>query len=169
MIEGLLVAMIAFALGGILKGAIGAGTPVVVIPLMSIYFDVPFAVSVFAFPALASNIWQDWQFRDALLDPGFAIQLALGAAAGALIGTFLLASLPSDTLSIVVGVLAQLYVVFRLAKPDWRLDYEVARRIVVPAGVLSGLLQGAAGISAPVSMTFLHALHMTRSQFIATI
>lgn len=169
MIEGLLVAMIAFALGGILKGAIGAGTPVVVIPLMSIYFDVPFAVSVFALPALASNIWQGWQYREALLDRGFVVRLALGASAGALVGTVLLASLPSDVLSVIVGLLALGYLGFRLAKPDWRLAFGPARKMAVPAGVLSGLLQGAAGISAPVSMTFLHALHLSRPQFIATI
>lgn len=169
MIEGLVVAMIAFALGGILKGAIGAGTPVIVIPLMSIYFDVPYAVSVFVLPALLSNLWQGWQYRSALLDRGFVIRLALGAATGALVGSILLASLPSDILSIAVGVLALCYIAFRLAKPDWQLDHGVARRIVLPVGVAAGILQGAAGISAPVSMTFLHALKLTRPQFIATI
>lgn len=169
MIEGLVVALVAFALGGILKGAIGAGTPVVVIPLMSIYFDVPYAVAVFALPALLSNIWQGWQFRHALLDRGFVIRLALGAAAGALFGTILLASLPSQFLSLTVGVLALLYLGFRLAKPDWQLDSALARRVVLPVGMVAGILQGAAGISAPVSMTFLHALRLTRPQFIATI
>ncbi|AUH32643.1 sulfite exporter TauE/SafE family protein [Paracoccus tegillarcae] len=169
MVEGLMVAMIAFALGGILKGAIGAGTPVIVIPLMSIYFDVPYAVSVFVLPALLSNIWQGWQYRHALLDRGFVIRLAIGAAIGALIGSILLASLPSDFLSITVGVLALCYIGFRLAKPDWQLDYGLASRIVLPVGVMAGILQGAAGISAPVSMTFLHALKLSRPQFIATI
>lgn len=169
MIEALLVAMIAFALGGILKGAIGAGTPVVVIPLMSIYFDVPYAVSVFVFPALASNVWQVWQYRDALTDRGFVLLLAGGAAVGALIGTLLLASLPSGALSVGVGLLALSYIGFRLAKPDWRLDHGAAKRLAAPAGLLSGILQGAAGISAPVSMTFLHALHLPRRRFIFTI
>ncbi|MFV0301898.1 MAG: sulfite exporter TauE/SafE family protein [Paracoccus sp. (in: a-proteobacteria)] len=169
MIEGLIVAMVAFGLGGILKGAIGAGTPVVVIPLMSIYFGVPYAVSVFALPALLSNIWQGWRFRHAILDRGFVLRLALGAACGALIGTILLASLPSDFLSIGVGLLALIYIGFRLAKPDWQLDHALARRMVLPVGLLSGILQGAAGISAPVSMTFLHALRLARPQFIGTI
>lgn len=169
MIEGLIVAMVAFALGGILKGAIGAGTPVVTIPLMSIYFGVPYAVSVFVLPALLSNIWQGWQFRSALLDRSFVLRLALAAASGAVIGSVLLAALPSDVLSITVGLLALVYLVFRLAKPDWQLDYAVANRVVLPVGVLAGILQGAAGISAPVSITFLHALRLSRPQFIATI
>lgn len=169
MTEALLVAMAAFALGGILKGAIGAGTPVVVIPLMSIYFDVPYAVAVFALPALLSNIWQGWQSRAGLRDPGFVIRLGLGAAIGAGIGTLLLAALPSDLLALIVGLLALSYVAFRMFKPGWQLDYGLARRIVLPVATLAGVLQGSAGISAPVSITFLHALKMSREQFIATI
>ena len=169
MVEMLAVTMAAFLLGGILKGEIGAGTPVVVIPLMSIYFDVPYAVAVFALPGLLSNIWQGWQFRALLQDRPFLIRLALGSAVGAAVGTVILASLPSETLSIVVGLLALLYVVFRLAKPDWQLGMGLARRIVLPVGVTAGILQGAAGISAPVSITFLHALNLGRERFIATI
>ncbi|MFV0383352.1 sulfite exporter TauE/SafE family protein [Paracoccus sp. (in: a-proteobacteria)] len=169
MIEALIVAALSFAAGGILKGAIGAGTPVVVIPLMSIYFNVPYAVAVFALPALLSNAWQGWQFRHALLERGFVLRLALGASLGALIGTLLLASLPTDILSLAVGLLALCYIGFRLFKPEWKLDFRLAKRIVLPAGFLSGILQGAAGISAPVSMTFMHALGLTRPQFIATI
>ncbi|TKW65590.1 MAG: sulfite exporter TauE/SafE family protein [Paracoccus denitrificans] len=169
MIEAALVAMLAFLMGGILKGAIGAGTPVVVIPIMSIYFDVPYAVAVFALPALASNIWQGWQYRHNLADKGFVLRLAGGAAIGAFLGTLLLAALPSEFLSITVALLALFYVAFRLMKPDWSLNYGVARAIAAPAGFTAGILQGAAGISAPVSVTYLHALHLPRERFIPTI
>ena len=38
-----------------------------------------------------------------------------------------------------------------------------------PVGTFAGFLQGAAGISAPISVTFLSALHLQRHPFIATI
>lgn len=136
---------------------------------MSIYFDVPYAVSVFVLPGLLSNLWQGWQYRAWLPDRPFVLQLALGAAIGALIGSILLASLPSDVLSIAVGLLSLFYIGFRFARPDWRLDAGIARRVALPVGIAAGTLQGAAGISAPVSLTFLHALHLGRAQFIATI
>lgn len=169
MTEALLIAFVAFLLGGILKGAIGAGTPVVVIPIMSIYFDVPYAVAVFALPALASNIWQGWRYRHNLQDRTFVWRLVVSAAIGAFLGTVLLASLPSDWLSLTVAALALIYVGFRLMKPDWSLNYGIARALAVPAGFVSGILQGAAGISAPVSVTYLHAIHMPRERFIPTI
>lgn len=169
MVEALLVTMVAFLLGGILKGAIGAGTPVVVIPIMSIYFDVPYAVAAFALPALASNIWQGWQYRRNISDTGFVLRLAGAAAAGAFVGTLLLAALPAETLSIIVALLALFYVAFRMMKPDWALNYCLARAVAAPAGFTAGILQGAAGISAPISVTYLHAIHMPRERFIATI
>ncbi|MDO5604748.1 MAG: sulfite exporter TauE/SafE family protein [Paracoccus sp. (in: a-proteobacteria)] len=169
MIEGILVAVMAFGLGGVLKGAIGAGTPVVVIPLMSIYFGVPVAVATFAFPALASNLWQIWQYRAALADRGFVLRLSVAAALGAFVGTVLLATLPSEWLSVTVGLLALCYVAFRMMKPEWALSYAIARPLAAPAGFVAGVLQGAAGISAPVSVTYLHAVRLGRERFIATI
>ena len=169
MTEAILVAMLAFLLGGVLKGAIGAGTPVIVIPIMSIYFDVPFAVAVFALPALVSNLWLGWSYRHNLSDRGFLLRLVVAAGIGALLGTLLLAALPSRWLSIVVALLSLFYVGFRMAKPDWSLNYGIARSLAAPAGFLAGILQGAAGISAPISVTYLHAIHLPRERFIPTI
>ncbi|WBU56665.1 sulfite exporter TauE/SafE family protein [Paracoccus sediminicola] len=169
MIESLAVAMIAFLMGGILKGAIGAGTPVIVVPITSIYFGVHHAVALFVLPALASNIWQAWQYRQNIEDRGFVWRLVISGAVGAFFGTLLLAALPADLLSIVVGSLALFYVGFRLLKPDWSLRYGLARMLAAPAGLAAGLLQGAAGISAPISVTFLHAVRLPRERFIPTI
>lgn len=167
--EWLAIAMIAFLLGGILKGAIGAGTPVIIIPIVSMHFGVPYAVALFVFPALMSNLWQGWQYRRELRDRGFVWRLVAGAGAGTFLGTLLLAALPGELLSLIVGLLALFYVGFRLLKPGWTLNYALARAIAVPAGFLAGILQGAAGISAPISVTYLHAIHLPRERFIPTI
>ena len=47
---------LAFALGGILKGATGAGTPVIAIPVLTIFFDVQLAVIIMVMPNLISNL-----------------------------------------------------------------------------------------------------------------
>ena len=44
-----------------------------------------------------------------------------------------------------------------------------ARRIVVPAGLVAGALQGASGLSAPVSLSFLNAAGLERRAFVATV
>ena len=54
------LAALAFACGGILKGAIGAGAPVIAVPILALLYDVPLAVALFTLPNLLSNSWQGW-------------------------------------------------------------------------------------------------------------
>ncbi|MFP4239760.1 sulfite exporter TauE/SafE family protein [Rhodosalinus sp.] len=167
--EGLLLIALAFAAGGVLKGAIGAGVPVIVVPIMALYHGVPFAVAVFALPSLLSNGWQGWHYRAHLLPARFLILLTLGAGLGAAIGSVLLAALSGPVLMGTVAGMTLAYVAFRFARPHWVLERHVADRLVMPAGLVAGVMQGAAGISAPVSITFISAMRLPREAFIATI
>ena len=46
---------------------------------------------------------------------------------------------------------------------------DVAAKLVFIMGTAGGVLQGAAGLSAPISITFLNAMKLERNQFIPTI
>jgi len=165
----LFLSALALALGGVLKGAVGAGSPVVAVPIISLLYSVPFAVSVFVLPNLLSNLWQGWQFRKHLASPRFAVIFALAGAVGAGVGSVMLAALPADLLMLIVATAVLGYIGFRLARPNWQMQKEMSERLAAPVGFLGGLLQGAGGISAPVSVTFLNALKLDRPVFIATI
>jgi len=166
---GLILGALGLALGGVLKGATGAGAPLVAVPLLAMLYDVPLAVALFTLPNLFSNLWQGWRFRAHQARPAFTWGFALAGAAGAGAGSLVLVSLPSAWLLLCVAAAVFLYIAFRLARPDWVLDLGLATRLAPLAGVLGGLLQGAAGISAPVSISFLNATRMDRDTFIATI
>lgn len=85
------------------------------------------------------------------------------------LGSVMLARLASDVLERIAAGTIVLYVALRLAKPHWRLPLAAANRLSVPVGTVAGVMQGASGLSAPVSITFLNALRPTREEFIATI
>jgi len=161
--------LLALFLGGILKGATGAGAPIIAVPVMAILVDVPFAIAILAVPNLVSNLWQGWTNRMHMIDRRFTATLALSGALGAGIGTFILANFPREALLIVVSAAVFAYIGFRLAKPHWVLPFALAKKLALPVGVTAGMLQGAAGISAPVSITFLNALRTDRAAFVATI
>ncbi|ADZ69479.1 sulfite exporter TauE/SafE family protein [Polymorphum gilvum] len=165
----MIYAFIAFIFGGILKGATGAGAPVIAIPVLAMLFDVQFAVTVFIVPNLLVNIWQAWQYRGHLLPGRFLLLFSVAGALGAGIGTHLLAALPPDTLSLGVAGVVFVYIAFRLLRSDWSLAYKPGLALSFPMGMVAGILQGATGISAPVSITFLNALRLGRETFIATI
>jgi uncharacterized membrane protein YfcA len=168
-LESLLLIAMAFAVGGTLKGATGAGAPLVAVPVLALVFDVQTAVALFVVPNIATNGIQLIQYRKSDKKRKFSWAFAIAGLVGAGVGTALLATLSSDTLMLTVALVVVIYISFRLARPQWKLDMSWANRLVVPMGTLGGILQGAAGISAPISITFLNAIRLDRPQFIATI
>lgn len=165
----ILATLVACVAGGLLKGATGAGAPVIGVPVLAALTDVQFAVAVFVTSNLLTNFNQAWQHRKARLPWQFMVLFAGGGALGAMAGTFLLAGLPSDTLSIGMALVVLGYVGFKVLNADWVLSYAAGVKLAGPIGFLGGALQGATGISAPASITFLNALKLPRSTFIATI
>jgi len=167
--ENILVIAMAFAIGGILKGATGAGAPVVAVPVLALFYNVQFAVALFIVPNFVTNLIQLIQYGKSDNKTKFSWAFAIAGFVGAGLGTVLLALLSSDMLLLTVALVVLIYISFRLAHPHWQLDMTWANRLVVPMGALGGILQGAAGISAPISITFLNSIRLDRPQFIATI
>ncbi len=161
--------LIAFALGGILKGATGAGAPIITIPVIAAFYDVRIAVIIMVLPNLLINVVQLYQFRKTILPPFFTISFALGGGIGAFLGTILLVHLPIKTLTLSVAFIVIVYIILKLFVPTWKLAYDKAKKIVFLMGAGGGVLQGTAGLSAPISITFLNSMKLERNQFIPTI
>lgn len=168
-IGAVLAGAFAFALGGLLKGATGAGAPVVIVPVIALFYDVPTAVVMFAIPNLLTNVWQGWVCRHALLPGTFPWLFGLGGFSGAVAGTLLLAKSNPDALSLAMAGVVFVYIAFRLFRPLWQLDRLLAQRVVLPVGLIAGMLQGSTGISAPVSITFVSAMRLPRQSFMAVM
>lgn len=165
----ILLAILAILLGGVMKGAIGAGMPIIAAPALTVLFNVQTAVAILVLPNLLSNVWQAWAFRSQALPCGFLILFAGGGVLGVAVGTWLLVILPQETLSLLVALAVLAYIGLRLARPNLTLGGVAAHRLSGPAGIAGGFLQGATGISAPASITFLNAMKLPREAFIGTI
>ncbi len=159
----------AFALAGTLKGATGAGAPIITIPVIAAFYDVRLAVVIMVLPNLLTNISQIYQFRKTILPLFFTISFAIGGGIGAFVGTILLINLPIKILTLTVALIVIIYVALKLIVPKWKLTYQRATKLVFMMGAGGGVLQGSAGLSAPVSITFLNSMKLERNQFIPTI
>ena len=159
----------AFALGGILKGATGAGAPIITIPVIAAFYDVRIAVIIMVIPNLLTNIGQLYQFRKTILPSFFTVSFALGGGIGAFLGTILLVSLPIKILTLSVAIIVIIYILLKIAVPSWKLVYGKAKKLVFIMGAAGGILQGSTGLSAPISITFLNSMKLERNQFIPTI
>lgn len=159
----------AFALGGTLKGATGAGAPIITIPVIAAFYDVRIAVIIMVIPNLLTNISQIYQFRKTILPLFFTFSFALGGGIGAFIGTMLLINLPIKILTLAVAFIVIIYIILKLIVPSWKLTYKKATKLVFIMGTGGGVLQGSSGLSAPISITFLNSMKLERKQFIPTI
>lgn len=167
-IELLIIAACLMA-GGLIKGATGAGAPLLAVPAIAAVVDVQFAVAIMVIPNLITNLWQMWQYRAQQPGRRFLVLIVVGGMVGVAIGTWLLTALPTRTLTIGIALVVLIYVAMRLARPHWRIGKRLAEILALPAGFAGGALQGATGISAPVSITFLNAIGLARPVFIFTI
>lgn len=168
-IEDLAVVFVCLALGGILKGATGAGAPILVVPALTMMFDVQFAITVMLVPNLITNLWQVWRFRKERLPGSFIWPFSVAGILGVVTGSLLLANLPPMALPLVVAFSISVYILSRLARPDWVISFDFARKLSVPVGLLAGMLQGASGLSAPASLSFVNAMRLDRAYFISTV
>ncbi|MDG1883460.1 MAG: sulfite exporter TauE/SafE family protein, partial [Alphaproteobacteria bacterium] len=150
--------LVAFSLGGILKGATGAGAPIITIPVIAAFYDVRIAVIIMVIPNLLTNIGQLYQFRKTILPKFFTLSFALGGGVGAFLGTILLVNLSIKILTLSVAFIVIVYIFLKIMVPSWKLTYKKAKKLVFLMGSFGGILQGTAGLSAPISITFLNSM-----------
>lgn len=168
-LEILLIVFLALGLGGAVKGAIGLGLPIVAIPVLAAFLGVPHALAIMMTPLVVTNAWQIWHYRHARGDQPFLAPLVVYGLVGIALGTWALTELPAAALALTLATLVTLYIVLTLAKPHIALSAKRGRRLAPGVGFVGGVLQGATGISAPVTVTFMHALRLERPPFIFAV
>jgi uncharacterized membrane protein YfcA len=163
-----IIAMIvlAYGIGAVVKGAIGVGTPFVVIPMLSPLLGLPIAVAILTFPLLTANIWQIWQYRAVAREVRFLPRFVAGSAIGLGFGTYGLVTMNPDPLMVFVGLAVMAYLGIDAILPNLRIPARTGLQIAPLAGLGSGVMHGLSGISAPISLTYMAAMRLDRAQFI---
>ncbi len=165
------IIFVSIGLGAISKGATGMGMPLVAIPVLAATFGLQHAIAVLVIPILVSNASQLMRFAHARGDGrlGFLVPMLASCAAGVAVGTWFLTTVPERGLALTLGVLLLGYLVLRLTKPHFAIGPDAARRWAVPAGLGAGLLHGSTGISAPIGVTFIHAMRFGRDAHVFAV
>ncbi|GAA3855137.1 sulfite exporter TauE/SafE family protein [Celeribacter arenosi] len=145
------------------------GAPVIAVPVIASFFDVKIAVALMVLPNFSTNIWQLWTYRSNSIPGMFRWVFAIAGAVGAILGTVMLVNFAASTLKAMIAAAVLGYVFLRVSRPNFAISTTLANRLAIPMGTLAGVLQGAAGVSAPVSVSFLNAMNLSRAVFIPTI
>lgn len=159
----------AFVLGGIFKGILGLGVPVIAVPVIADAVSIVLAIILISVPSVVPNIYQVWAYRHHV-DPDIRLlPLGIASVVGSGLGILTLTSVDPALLTRLLGLILWLYMGFRALKPSFQLSRRIARWTNAPAGFLAGLAGGLTGVSAPVILVYLMSLRLPKETFILTI
>ena len=165
----LLIMALGVLLGGLVKGLIGLGLPIVSVAVLSSVVDVRLALATIVIPIVLTNFWQAVQTGrpfDTLSRfwPLIAVMLIC-----IWLGAVLVARLPGDVLYGVIGVAVLIFTATSLAKPHWTLPSKHERWVGVAVGALGGVLGGMSTIWGPPLVMYFVAIRLPKETFIRVV
>lgn len=160
---------LAFFVGGIIKGAVGFGLPMVTVPLLVMIVDVRVGLALMTVVILATNFYQT--FEGGL--PGTMFRaywwIFLAMAAGFAVGGALIVRLDPSLLVGFLGVVVAFFAAWSLARPSLALPERLHRPVGLAAGLLGGILGGLTTLFGPTILMYLLALHLPQERFIRLV
>ncbi|MFK7944954.1 MAG: sulfite exporter TauE/SafE family protein [Paracoccaceae bacterium] len=159
----------AFLLGGMVKGALGLGLPVVVLAMLALIMPLKEAMAIFLIPGFASNLWQatSGPWMRPLLGRMWSFLLA--AIVGIVIGVSIMAGTRSEIMAIVLGVLLCIYSAWALLAPRPPEPGRHEAWMSPVAGITGGAFFGMAGLFIVPGLLYLEALRIPRDQFVQAL
>ena len=159
----------AFLVGGIVKGTIGFGLPLVTIALMANVVPPKEAVGISVLPTLVSNLLLVLEARQ----PGAVIRRHLAVLAmlpvGVLVGAMLIQAIDGQTLLLGLGIVVIVFVVLDIFQLRLTVPAKHERLSGAAAGLVSGLFGGLSGVFAPPMVLHLLGLNLDRAAYISAV
>ena len=167
--EVLLLVALAFLLGGLVKGVIGLGFPVVVLAMLATTIGLKEAMALLVIPGIATNIWQalaGGAFKELLKR---LWSLLIATVIGIWLGVYVLSMVDPTKLIIVLGGLLSLYSVFSLTRPQIPPPGRHEFWLSPLMGGVGGFVCGLTGSYMVPGAIYVQALGLSRDMFIQAI
>lgn len=165
----ILVVIVALGIGAFVKGLTGSGLPQVAIPAMALFLGVERAVIIMSVAGVVSNGWLLVLHARSWRDSRDLPTLIGSGVVGAVVGTFVLTTVPSRWLSLGLATLILGYVAVRIRRPHTLLRPSTSVWTSPPVGFLAGGMQGATGMSGPLLTTYLYSYGLSSSVYIFSL
>jgi uncharacterized protein len=170
--DTLVIAWCAFALfcGGLIKGTLGVGTPLLTVPLMALVLPAQMAVILMAVPVVVANVWQAFkagrlQAAAARFWPSFVTILL-----GTYLGVTILAMINEQALLLVVGVVVIASAIWQASSYRLNLKPSLERPAGAIFGLASGIVGGLSSMFGPMLIIYLVSIPgLDKERFVATI
>lgn len=160
---------LALLAGGLIKGIISIGLPLIALPLLLISVDIKTAIALLMVPMLVSNLLQAIEGKGTpILLRRFA-PLLIAMAIGTAIGTALIAALAPHTLELTIGPLAILFATASYLHPNMVIPAHSENWLGALIGFVSGVIGGLSSFFGPVLAAYVVGLRLDRDVFVKGI
>jgi len=163
--RGWLLVLVALFLGGLVKGVVSIGVPLIAIPLLTGLLSVKQAVLLISLPIIIGNIPQALEGGKTWPALKNILPLVLGAIAGIALGVKILFAIPGSLATAIAGLILIVASVVLLFTPKFSLPKTASKPVGLIAGFFSGLMEGISAIPGPLLATYLIATGSTGKRF----
>lgn len=168
-LSSILIIALAFLAGGIVKGAVGIGLPLVAVPIMAMVLKPTTAIALPIIPILISNLWQTWECGYFLVSLKRFWTLFIALIPTTLIGGQLLVSVDAETSAMLLGSMLIVFCVLQLSPVSLHIPARAERWLSPIIGLASGFVGGMTSFFGPIPVTYLILLKLPKDEFVGTI
>ena len=151
--------------GGLVKGVVSIGVPLIAVPLLTGILSVKQTVLLLSLPIMIGNIPQAFEGGHTwktLQHIGF---LVIGTVIGITLGVKILLSIPGQLAMGLAGLILVTACAALLIAPKFRLPKRTSAPVGLAVGFIGGLMEGVSAIPGPLLATYLLATGATGKQF----
>jgi len=159
----------ALLLAAFVKGASGMGFPLIATPTVALLLDIRVAITILIIPNLVMDVTQ--VFRG-----GFPLPvlrrfgwLFVVTVVGVFLGTKVLVTLPLWALNLCLGAMVLVFVFSNWLHFEFIVPPRLEKSLNVPAGFISGFLNGMTNAAGPALAIYLYSLKLKKADFIKSI
>jgi len=156
-------------LAAYVKGTTGFGFPLIATPTVALLLDIRTAVTILIIPNIVMDIAQ--VFRGGF---PFAVLRRFGwffvlTVIGVFLGTKVLVTLPLWVLNLGLGLMVLVFSVSNWLRVEFTISPRLEKRLSLPAGLISGFLNGMTNAAGPALAIYLYSLRLAKTDFIKSI
>ena len=165
----IIAATAALFAGGLAKGVLGVGLPMIALPLLYTSLPIREAVAIMYGPVLLMNVWQAFQGGWFLTALRKFWPMMTAVVAGTWLGAKALVGIDATTLQVIVGATVAGFSLVNLLQPKLAVSPKHFLWLSVVVGVTGGFFGGLTLFIGPAVIMFMVALRIPKEEFIGTI
>jgi len=160
---------IAMLAGGLVKGVVGIGLPLVALPIMANFIPIPKAIALLILSSFATSVWQSAD--GGLFTPSVRRfwPLLIGIVIGVAVSVKALATFDVKLLYLILGVIVTGFASFLQRQLVLPVTPRAERWAAPLTGVVAGLIGGLSMLFGPIYAMYLAGLKLGKESFVAAI